>query len=262
MRKEPGRTDHITLDEMITRVIILGDPHGEMKRLTECLWRAQDDETAIFCVGDAVGYEDGPKSSMVCRILRDWKLPTVFGNHERWMCGRRLYIVMPPATNYFVEEDAFRWIATLPYRIIVTTPRWPGKSIHIQHSAYDYSNEDWLYIDDEISPQDALAREPEADVLCTGHTHRPALFEVDAKNSVRKEKLMVRTEDAKSMPVIAGRKYILDAGSIGRPGGEKDLRQLDVGSYGVIDLSGPAPVLSVRTIRDSSSQRWRTPAGC
>ena len=89
MEMQYPQPETITLDKNIMRLVALADIHGEEARLMEVLRRESGETTAFVSVGDNVGYGDGEMSSRVCRILMERNIPSVRGNHEGWMSGRR-----------------------------------------------------------------------------------------------------------------------------------------------------------------------------
>ena len=243
-----GRTDFIGLDPKIKRLVVLGDIHGEKDRLLACLQSERREDTAFVSVGDNVGYNDGPASSQVWRILRDWRIPSVCGNHEAWIRGRRLWIVAGPSKELLVDDDAYAWIMGLPLRIEMTTPHLQEKRSVVQHAPLDRELQDWLYLHNEIPPESVFRQMP-GDILCFGHTHKAAMYSVDEAGDVDMDFLAVRPSGVLSWELdMSQKRYILDAGSIGRPCRKGD-RVLDVGTYGVIELSGGAPKMSLTVIQ-------------
>lgn len=71
---------------MIRRILAIGDVHGESETLARTLDRFAREVDAVVCVGDLC---DGPAgvdgARSVLRILRERSVPTVAGNHDRWL---------------------------------------------------------------------------------------------------------------------------------------------------------------------------------
>ena len=79
------RTDEVALPPTITRIVAIGDPHGDLAGLAAVLAREERDDTLLVSVGDNVGYGDSVVSSELCRRLAAKKVLSVHGNHEAWL---------------------------------------------------------------------------------------------------------------------------------------------------------------------------------
>src|SRR5205823_3364901 len=115
------------------RIVVLGDPHGDLVGLIEVLEREDRPEVQIFSAGDNVGYSDGPTSSELCRILAARKIPSVTGNHEAWSPTGRLFLPAaggPPD----LAPEAHAWCQALPLRIKIKALAAPDLAIVLVHS--------------------------------------------------------------------------------------------------------------------------------
>jgi putative phosphoesterase len=136
----------------------LGDALREMERLG-C--------DHVVCAGDVVDWGDRPET--VIEILRDRRVPTVRGNHDRWALkdGR---------TSEGVEltPRAMAWIERLPPSYSM---RVDGLRIVVVHGRPG-SDMQGLYPDDLDGATAALDRAG-CDVLVVGHTHVAFSLAVD-----------------------------------------------------------------------------------
>ena len=239
--------DTIQLDRKITRLVVLGDIHAEEARLLEVLQRESGETTAFVSVGDNVGYGDGEMSSRVCRILVDRNIPSVRGNHEGWMSGRRLYIVLGPSTNYLVDVDVLPWIAKLPLNLRFATPHLPNSSIVIQHSFYDTKNKDWMFRD-EIFQDRINDYLPEGEIYFIGHSHRPAFCKLGPTSLLETELYDASSQNMKPYTINPAGRYLVDTGSIGRAEWQKR-KVLDTGTYAVLEFGDGRAQVTLKTIR-------------
>jgi len=297
MIKEPGRTEITQLDEKITRLVVLGDPHGGHAKLKACIEREDSPTTQFVSLGDNIGYKGSVDSALVCRILREWGIPSVRGNHEEWIGpSGKMFMVTDPKAGWLLNAEMTAWCKSLPYRIIFKSPRLPGRNIFVQH-AFCSEYEDWLFMNDielsnvflwkpEFSQNDVVyntyrkkwvytddaKREMAigtasadrfispgtASILFMGHNHRPALFEQStAGGSVRREWFDSSVDVAESYTVEPNGRYIVDAGSIGRPeymdrnSPNGWAKAWEAGSYAVLDFGIATPTVTFKTVRIS-----------
>ncbi|MEZ0228623.1 MAG: metallophosphoesterase [Planctomycetota bacterium] len=221
------RTDFIKLPAAKKRIVVLGDPHGDLIGLIEVLDREDRPEVQIFSAGDNVGYSDGAMSSEMCRILMDRKIPSVTGNHEAWSPDGKLFLPAPGSGPNLTPE-AHAWCQGLPIRIKIQAEAAPDVSMTLVHSLPE-----WGYVSAD-NARSFLALEA-ADVVFCGHTHRPGIYTVTEDRI----DFAVGSLSVKNSPIRAalapGKRFVVDAGSLARPNqGYKS--QLEKGSYAAIDL--------------------------
>ena len=104
-----------------TNIGLIGDVHCEHESLALAIetLRAQQIET-IVCTGDV---PTGPGDiNACCDLLRRNKIPTVRGNHDRWLLDLTL-IGLPFATPpSMVTKSSWRFLESLPTTIDLPTP--------------------------------------------------------------------------------------------------------------------------------------------
>ena len=222
------RTDTWTLPPETTRLVVLGDPHGDLIGFEEVLAREERPGTAFVSVGDNVGYADGVLSSHFCALLAAKGVPSVAGNHEAWSEGGKLFL-SPPGQPKELTAEAWAWLQALPHRLVVASGAAPDLRIHVVHTLPD-----WAYVNADNAER-FLDLEG-ADVVLCGHTHRPALY-----TALRGKRLAVRQLDPRSaLPLEAkleqGARYVVDAGSLARPSRPGRGTCEERGTYAVLDL--------------------------
>jgi predicted phosphodiesterase len=97
----------------LTRIAVIGDVHAEHERLQRTLdWLQGEAVDAVVCTGDIA---DGPGCLMrASAALRDAKVITVAGNHDRWLLQDRVRHVQHA---HRLEETCSRtveYLSTLP----------------------------------------------------------------------------------------------------------------------------------------------------
>ena len=166
--EEPARTEFVTLDEKTTKLVCLGDPHGAHEKLKLAIEREDSPSTQFVSNGDNIGYRDGLDSALTARILMDWNIPSVLGNHSQGLDPetRRLFLVdCDNARSMTLDVETAKWALSLPFRIIFETPRLPGRRIYVQHSLYQsmygWTGVDRWMIADDVDMTTLFAWKPE-----------------------------------------------------------------------------------------------------
>jgi predicted phosphodiesterase len=221
-----SRTDVVALPESKTRIVVLGDPHGDLIGLVEVLEREERPSVQIFSAGDNIGYADGPTSSELCRILAEKKIPSVTGNHEAWSPKGKLFLG-PPGAPLELTEEAQAFCRALPYRIRIEAAAARDLKLTLVHTVPE-----WNY----VSPENArgFSAEEDADVIFCGHTHRPAIYTV-APDRLSVENMSLAWTKPVVVPLEPGKRYIADAGSLARPNSGRKAT-LGRGTYAALDL--------------------------
>ncbi|MCA8924989.1 MAG: metallophosphoesterase family protein [Planctomycetes bacterium] len=220
-------THTLSLPASITRLVVLGDPHGDVIGLDEVLRRERRADTAFVSVGDNVGYADGRLSSELCGLLEDQGIPSVRGNHEAWVRDGMLKLVSdgPPQ----LSERAQAWLAKLPRRIKVQAAALDGLRVSVVHAVGE-----WSYVNVR-NARNLLDTEGSQLVFC-GHTHRAAIYTLDARGEVSSR----RFEPTRKTPMTADldprTRYVVDAGSLARPTRTRGGAALERSTYAVLDL--------------------------
>lgn len=221
------RMDLLSLPESKKRLVVLGDPHGDLLGLIEVLEREDRPEVQILSAGDNVGYADGPTSSELVRLLRERKIPSVTGNHEAWSPTGKLFLA-PPGAPPDLTPEAHEWCRALPYRIRIEAKAAPGLRLVLVHTVPN-----WDYVSTEKAR--GFLHDEDADVIFSGHTHRPAVFTVSEDGIDMQTASLSPKKSPLRVPLAPGKRYIADAGSLARPN-QGFKAQLEKGSYAALDL--------------------------
>jgi predicted phosphodiesterase len=243
-RPDPERTDVLELPTEVQRVVVLGDPHGDLIALEQVLLQESRPDTLILSAGDNVGYSDALVSSYLCQVLEERKIRSVRGNHEAWSEDGSLFH-SPPGLPRQLSEVALRWINSLPTRIRLRAGARPGLRISLTHSLPD-----WAYVNAK-SARRFLDLE-EADLVLCGHTHRPAIYSVGPRaRQATTKRFDPRSKTPLRIELKPTTRYVCDAGSLARPSRPRRGKQpggmcLEYGTYAVVDLQ--AGVLELRSV--------------
>src|SRR5437762_79189 len=107
--------------QVSTKFGLIGDVHCEHESLALAITtlRAENVET-IICTGDL---PTGPGNiNICCDLLRKNRIPTVRGNHDRWLLALEplsLPMATPPST---VRKSSWRFLESLPVTLDLPTP--------------------------------------------------------------------------------------------------------------------------------------------
>jgi predicted phosphodiesterase len=227
------RTDSVVLPRSKTRIVVLGDPHGDVLALSEVLARERQPNVAIFSAGDNVGYADGPSCSELCRLLEREGIGSVFGNHEAWSSSGKLFLSAPGAPNRLTDE-ALAWCRSLPYRIRIACEAAPEWTVSLVHTLPE-----WEYVN--TLNASLLADQEGTRITFAGHSHAPAIYTIRDERVTVKH-LHPRGEFPLRVPLEPGARYVVDAGSLARPASSGRQRRtfLERGTYAALDLEGSA----------------------
>lgn len=224
----PERTEVVTLPASVTRLVVLGDPHGDIIGLEEAVAREHGPHVAMFSAGDNVGYADAVISSHLIALLAARGIRSVTGNHEAWSEGGRLFLG-PPGGPLQLTPEAWAWCQALPFRLRIVAEALPGLRIHLVHTFAD-----WSYVDDENAER--LLDTEGADLVLCGHTHRAAVYTVERGKATKARRLDARSKKGIDVKLAPGVRYVVDAGSLGRPTVPRLGPSLEHGTYAAIDL--------------------------
>ncbi len=229
------RTVPLELPDPITRLVVLGDPHGDLAALDSVLARETSPATAFVSVGDNVGYADGPTSSELCRRLQEHGIPSVYGNHEAWLdADGRLALVVDRDAPRQLTPEARAWCRALPLRLRVRFGQAPDLRVVVVHTLIDDRGPEWTFITNENA---GLVPELEhVDLVLAGHTHGPAIHVLAAGLPARTLRLALDAGASLRVPLEPGRRYVVDAGSLARPGHHPAPGRFDLATYAVVEL--------------------------
>ncbi len=188
------------------RRAVLSDIHGNLDALEAVLAELERQQlTSLACLGDFVGYGGAPNPCV--ERLRSRVEAAVCGNHDVVASGRlRLSAFNSEAataarwTSETLEPSHREWLQSLPY-----VARWHGALlVH----ASPVEPEQWHYVLSPYEAEHELAGFEES--LCLiGHSHYPGAFE--------QEGTRVRYTREPQVQMQAGRRYIVNVGSVGQP---------------------------------------------
>lgn len=184
---------------------ILGDIHANWEALCAVLADAKKQGvTNYVCLGDIVGYNASPIECL--ERVRELNCPIVRGNHDHYCAiDDELEGFHPIAadvvdwTRKQLSAEQRQFLADLKYVTRVET-------FTIVHSTLD-TPEMWGYVFDKLEADASFAYQSSS--LCFyGHTHVPLAFEKTDR---------VRVGLYSKIKILLGRKYFINAGSVGQP---------------------------------------------
>lgn len=157
----------------VKRLGLIGDVHTEHGALEEVLAFFQREQiTDIVCTGDVVnGFGDAERC---CQLLREFKVRTVRGNHDRWLMAWG-EVSLPNATRIeALSEESMNWLQSLPETLEIETTGGLALLCH------GIGNDDMELITEEESDEVLLANCLLQDLvaqqrfrfLINGHSHR------------------------------------------------------------------------------------------
>ena len=156
------------------RLAIVGDVHGDVHALSDALAQAAAltcDQ--VVCAGDLIDYGFFPEETL--QLLRERRIPTVRGNHDRWAVG--LGTADDPngegdgtydATGFDLSAVSLRFLVELPVS-------WRMEHLGVRVAMFHASPKgDTVGIYPLMTTKDevrAALEQADADVLIVGHTH-------------------------------------------------------------------------------------------
>lgn len=229
------RTDTWTLPPDVTRLVVLGDPHGDLAGLEAVLAVESRPGTAFVSVGDNVGYADGPASSRFVARLAGLGVRSVFGNHEEWAeDSGKLFLVEPRGASRQLTPEAVAWCEALPARLDVVFASAPGWRVRVAHTDLGLGEHlDWPFLN-AANVRD-FPRDEDADLVLFGHSHGAAVYRIAPSGEVVSTRLRLDGPQREAVRLDFGAAFAIDAGSLGRPGYHPHPGRLDLGTYAVVD---------------------------
>lgn len=193
------------------KLAILSDIHANREALEACLAHAlRQGADAYAFLGDFVGYGADPHACLdLIRSRAEAGAIVLRGNHDDAALGGTWPNMNPVSreaalwTRSRLSGDERAFLASLPY-----TVEW--QDLLFVHASADRPRE-WEYIDGTSSAGCCLAATG-ARIVFAGHVHRPMLY-FRARESV----FPFLPTMGVAMPLIAGRRWLVQVGSVGQP---------------------------------------------
>ena len=221
------------------RYAVLSDIHANLEALRAVLADCQGEVDGLVCLGDLVGYGADPLACVEIVAERADRL--IAGNHEYGVAGLLDLAWFNPAARAAAEWTASRldadhraYLAALPLSanlpdatLVHASPRHP---------------EEWEYL---ITPEDGFEAFAAFDTrLCfVGHSHRPGCWSLGSAGHDYER-------GAGEILLEAGRRYIINVGSVGQPR-DRDPRAC----YAVWDVDGRR--VSIRRVTYDAAEARR-----
>lgn len=224
------RCETLVLPTAVERVVVLGDPHGDLVAFELILELEARENTAFVSVGDNVGYADGRTSSFLCELLLKHNVRSVVGNHEDWCLDDGRLQISPPGLPRVLTPEALEWCRGLPHRLRIESKAQGELTIGVVHTLPD-----WAYVGaDNVG---RLAELEGTSITFCGHTHKPACYVLNSEGRVSVRRLDPRSAMPLSVKVEPGKRYVVDAGSLARPSRPRGRTCPERGTYVVFDIA-------------------------
>jgi len=196
---------NVIMSDSSIKYAVLGDIHANFEALSAVLADAHDQGcTNYACVGDIVGYNANPRQCL--EIVRKIGMPCVKGNHDE-LCATDgpLHNLNPRAaaailwTRQQLSDADKGWLKDLGFVRFVA-------GFSLVHASLD-APQRWGYVLDRFTAAASLNYQNTSVCFC-GHTHLPMTFIQDKG---------VHGGTYSKFKVAAGRKYLVNVGSVGEP---------------------------------------------
>ncbi|HEX4743437.1 MAG TPA: metallophosphoesterase family protein [Candidatus Limnocylindria bacterium] len=218
------------------RVALLSDVHANLVALEAVLSEAGAVD-AIWVMGDTVGY--GPDPADVIALLRERGAVMVAGNHDLAVAtGQGLDVFNAVARDAAMTHR--EWLSAADRDFLGGLPQigHPDGVTLVHGSLRDPV---WEYVWDSRSALASLVL-AESELSCNGHTHVPAVFELDGQH--------VRGTLGRGTVALRGR-ALVNPGSVGQPR-DRDPRS----AWAILDTEGRT-VEFMRTAYDVAETQRR-----
>jgi putative phosphoesterase len=147
------------------KVGIISDIHGNTAALRTAL-AVLDDADRVVCLGDAINQQRF--SNEVVSILRENKIPTIWGNHEAQFFGSQ---GQRARAAPWIDPDLLEWLRDCPTTLTLSLQSNTVLLVHSSPVTTPYG--DYLLPGTHAFMQQF--DHPAADLILCGHTHQPAL---------------------------------------------------------------------------------------
>jgi len=125
----------------------------------------------LLCLGDMV--QEGKDALPVLRLIRQYDVLAVFGNHEQEMLNYQQ--TLPPQHPHRLSDDHIRYLTELPFSRYLS---YSGQTVYMTHAAPWSENKGLFY----RHPQGyrRAIQHTGADIVLVGHTHLAGHVQVSA----------------------------------------------------------------------------------
>lgn len=187
------------------RFAIFSDIHSNLHALDAVLEDAEKHKCSHnVCLGDIVGYNAFPAECL--KKVRDLDCPVVKGNHDEqasMLAGNDIFNALAEEAIQFsrqrLSDDDREWLRNLRLQRQV-------RDFTVVHATLDTPHK-WGYIFNQLDAANHFSYQHTA--LCfIGHTHSPKAYVRDGG---------VRVAPLEIIKVEAGKKYLINVGSVGQP---------------------------------------------
>lgn len=183
------------------------DVHGNLEALKAVLGAAsKENPDRYYCLGDIVGYASDPKGCL--GLIRSLEPQAILaGNHEWGVLG----LTDPEYFNVYAAK-AIRWTRSVLEKSdtdFIKTFKlvYEGSRFTLVHGSLDSPQEfHYIFGADDAGATIKIMNTP---VCFVGHSHVAGIFFSDGKT--------VSELGREKTPVIKGRKYVVNIGSVGQP---------------------------------------------
>ncbi len=180
------------------KTAVISDIHGNLEALQAVMERIDAlPISSTVCLGDIVGYGASPNECV--ELLRERKIVSVVGNHDKAVTGE-----LSIETFSIVAKLGVEWTKSVIKKENADFLKRLKYSLEIDDALFVHSSPDLPQFFRYIFTQDDTEGSFEAfdNRICfIGHTHRPAVF----------------CDDTVSTQLTAGKRFIVNVGSVGQP---------------------------------------------
>lgn len=152
---------------------VIGDVHceHELLKVTVDFLKKKDVEE-IFCVGDLA---DGKGDiNQCCNILKEEKIITVMGNHDRWLLNGEMRSLKEATLLKALSQKSKELIHSLPITVNFSTYSGMGLLCHglAENNMAKVSPCDYGYAIESNTDLQKIIKEKKYNYIINGHTHK------------------------------------------------------------------------------------------
>ncbi|MDM8542358.1 metallophosphoesterase family protein [Desulfococcaceae bacterium HSG9] len=191
------------------RIAIVSDIHGNMEAFQAVVVDIGASKIdAIISLGDNIGY--GPESEEVAKLIREYNIPSVMGNHELGLVDR-IYLenFNPIARTSLLKTGSQLSNASIDYNCTLK----PFLVMYGMRFVHGFPPDSVITYQFMVSEEGILKAFQQFDekISFTGHSHYLELIDFDGKNVTR------RTLNREIVDLDRQHRHIINIGSVGQP---------------------------------------------